>query len=73
MSTRVCLEARCRLEILIGLDDALHERMTDHVAGCELRKGDAGHALQYLRCVLETGKLVFRQIDLRQITGNDST
>src|SRR5690606_2608749 len=66
----ICLGTRGRFKTLISLDDALHERMADDIAGRELREGDARHALQHLRRVLETGKLVFWQVDLRQVAGD---
>src|SRR5262245_25507679 len=56
---------------LVGADDALDERMTDHVAAGKLDDGDAVHIPQRVMGLDETGMFVRRQVDLRFIPRDD--
>src|SRR6185436_17376389 len=56
---------------LISIDDALHERVAHHVARLKIGKGDAAHALQYDARLDESAFVAARQVDLRDVAGND--
>src|SRR6185369_1063573 len=56
---------------LISIDDALHERVAHHVARLKIGKGDAAHALQYDARLDEPAFVAARQVDLRNVAGND--
>src|SRR5207244_10652771 len=57
---------------LVGADDALDERMADHVVPGEFDDGDALDVFQRVVRFDQSGMFVGRQIDLRDVTGDDS-
>src|SRR5690606_462557 len=59
------------LKLIVGLYDALHERVTNHVLRVEMGKADASHIFQYFNSVAQTGLLAARQVDLGRVAGND--
>src|SRR5690606_42102612 len=79
----VALEAFCRssssmrlafavlvllfLEALVGLDDALHQRVAHHVLGLEVGEADAGDVLQHLDHVGQAGLGAAWQVDLGDV------
>src|SRR6185369_7058271 len=56
---------------LVRAHDALHERMAHDVPGREEREADAVDASQYFDRVAQARLHVARQVDLRDIAGND--
>src|SRR5437899_3105854 len=56
---------------LISADDALDERMTDHVAAGKLDDGNAVHISQSVMGLDQPGMFMRRQVDLRLITRHD--
>src|SRR5690606_8678400 len=58
------------LEALVGFDDALHQRVAYHVLGLEVGEADAGHILQNLDDMGQTGFGAARQVDLGDVAGD---
>ena len=57
--------------LFVGGDDLLHKRVAHNVRAGEAADGDIVHAVEHLHSLLETGRLVRRQVDLRHIAGDD--
>ena len=77
MKCLLCLEGPVRIgqarffEFVIRRDDPLHQRMAHHIAGGQAADGNVLHAVENLDCLFESADLVARQIDLRDIAGDD--
>src|SRR5216117_3614641 len=56
---------------LVSADDALDQRMTDHVAAGELDDGHTVHVRQRVMGLDQPGMFVRRKVDLRLITRHD--
>ena len=56
---------------VVSGDDALHEHMADHVGGREAADLDILHAVEHADGLFQAADLVARQVDLRDIAGND--
>src|SRR5690606_37975764 len=75
MSTSMVMTALLALllltlvETVVGLDDALHQRMAHHVLGLEVGKADALDVLEYLHDVGQTRARAAGQVDLADAPG----
>ena len=56
---------------VIGGDDALHQHMAHHVRGRQAADLDILHAVEHADGLFQTADLVARQVDLRDIAGDD--
>src|SRR5262245_58968354 len=56
-----------RLVALVGIDDALHQRMAHHVLRTEMGKRDAADLLQHLLRLDQPALLAAGEIDLRDV------
>src|SRR5262249_2262922 len=63
--------ARLLRVLAVGLDDALHELVADDVAMVEADEADPVDALEDLWHLDQPGRLVARQVDLRDVAGDD--
>ena len=57
--------------LLVGLDDAGHQRVTHHVAGLEAVEGDALDVLQHALGLHQTALAGRGQVDLGDVAGDD--
>jgi len=56
----------------VGVHDPLHELVAHHVGVGEPDERDVRHPLQHPHHVHETGALLARQVDLRDVAGDDN-
>src|SRR3954462_1371432 len=71
MRHRSCaISALARLRPIIGIDNARHELVADHILRSEGDMSDALHAFQQACGFCETGSLAERQVDLTWIAGH---
>src|SRR5690606_35325529 len=76
MSTSMVMTALLALllltlvETVVGLDEALHQRMAHHVLGLEVGKADALDVLEYFHDVGQTRARAAWQVDLGDVPGD---
>src|SRR5690554_2573293 len=58
------------VEAVVGLDNALHQRVAHHVLGLEVGKADALDVLEHVHHVGQAGAGAARQVDLGDIPGD---
>src|SRR5690606_42042340 len=79
MSTSMVMTALLALllltlvETVVGLDDALHQRMAHHVLVLEVGKADALDVLEYFHDVGQTRARAAGQVDLADVPGDHGT
>eukprot|EP01022_Parablepharisma_sp_SALTPOND_P035640 TRINITY_DN959_c0_g7_i1.p1 TRINITY_DN959_c0_g7~~TRINITY_DN959_c0_g7_i1.p1 ORF type:complete len:661 (+),score=231.75 TRINITY_DN959_c0_g7_i1:1723-3705(+) len=56
---------------VIGVDDARHQRVADHVGAGEAREGDATHIVQHRDGIDQAALLSVVQVDLGDVAGDD--
>jgi hypothetical protein len=57
---------------IVGLDDFLHEGVSDDVDGREFHEGDRVDATKNPTGITESGASATRQVDLGHVSGNHS-
>src|SRR6186997_2564171 len=67
---RLAMRFFLRGVVLVGIDDALHQRVAHDVLGVEVGEGDAANFLQYVLRLDEPALLSAREVDLGDVAGH---